>query len=302
MVKTPKDNVNACEDFVETVTSGLIISSALETLKLKSVDDTPSDDVLPNAHSLWTKPETERCQCLKTLCNRVYDKFVSFTYNSLNKSSKVTYENDGVCAYAVELLRLGCFYFEFADAIREGDGGRVLRCWKYMLPMFLASGNKNYACEAANFLVQQSYTLSPRLSAQLLWSRFINVHGRPGKNIAGDLHMEHLNRIAKEAIRFQGANKTEKAIERIGRAIGTLSPILENFDANNDVSTTSSQQRKPDAQKDIQIVVSELVNCNVFKVVPGRKYKPFPHPKDVLHAKDKKEILAWLVNKLPSSF
>ena len=35
------------------------ISSALETLKLNSVDDTPSDDVLPNAHSLWTKTETE---------------------------------------------------------------------------------------------------------------------------------------------------------------------------------------------------------------------------------------------------
>ena len=157
-----------------------------------------------------------------------------------------------------------------------------------MLPMFLASGNKNYACEAANFLLQQSYTLSPRLSPQLLWSQFINVHGRPGKNIAGDLHMEHLNRIAKEAIRFQGANKMEKAIERIGRAIGTLSPVLDNFNTHNDVPTTSSRQQKPDAQKDIQIVVNELVNCNAFKVVTGRKYKPFPHPKDVLNAKDKK--------------
>ncbi len=28
---------------------------------------------------------------------------------------------------------------EFKDAIREGDGERVLRCWKYMIPIFSAS-------------------------------------------------------------------------------------------------------------------------------------------------------------------
>ena len=61
------------------------------------------------------------------------------------------------------------------------------------------------------------------------------------------------------------------------------------------------QQRKPDAQKDTQIVVSDLVNCNVFKVVPGRKYKPFLRPKDVLNAKDKNRDPSN-VNKLGSSF
>ena len=46
-----------------------------------------------------------------------------------------------VCEYSVQLLRMCCLYMEFADAIREGDGGRVLRCWKYMLPIFLAPQN-----------------------------------------------------------------------------------------------------------------------------------------------------------------
>lgn len=135
---------------------------------------------------------------------------------------------------------------------------------KYMLPMFLASGNRNYDCEAVNFVIQQWYTLSPCLSAQLLWSRFINVHGQLGKNIAGDLHMEHLNRISKDAIRLQGANKTKKVIEKTGQAISTLSPVLENFDTHNDVPITSSRQRKPDSQKDIQLVVKKLVDCNAL--------------------------------------
>ena len=36
----------------------------------------------------------------------------------------------------MEVLSLGLFYLEFKDAIREGDGLRVLRCYKYLLPLF----------------------------------------------------------------------------------------------------------------------------------------------------------------------
>ena len=61
---------------------------------------------------------------------------------NFNTNVRLPTESDGVCEYSVQLLRMCCLYMEFADAIREGDGGRVLRCWKYMLPIFLASGNK----------------------------------------------------------------------------------------------------------------------------------------------------------------
>ena len=191
---------------------------------------------------------------------------------------------------------------QFSDAIREGDGVRVLRCWKYMLPIFSASGNKNYACEAANFLLQHTYVLSPRLSAQLLWSRFVNVHGKPGDNIPVDLHMEHLNKIANSAIRFMGSCKSWKGIQRIGRAIGTLSPVLENFDLVNNVTINSSRQKKPKAVNDILVVVNELVKSKCFAAqVEGRKHFAFPKPKNVLNAKDPQELLEWLVGKLPRS-
>ena len=97
--------------------------------------------------------------------------------------------DDKVFEYSVQLLCLYCIYMEFSDAIREGDGVRVLRSWKYMLPIFSASGKKNYACEAANLLLQHTCMLSPRLSAQLLWSHFVNVHGKPGENIPVHLHI-----------------------------------------------------------------------------------------------------------------
>ena len=302
VIEKPKNDVNACEDFLETITSGLIVTSALTTLKLASTDDTPGTDVLPEAESVWIMPDNERSECLKRLCGQVYDRFIGLQYNNSDQSPQIADPKDGVCQYSVQLLRLGCFYLEYSDAIREGDGGRVLRCWKYLLPIFAAAGNRNYACEAANLLVQHFYTLSPRLSAQLIWSRFINVHGRPGKNIAGDLHMEHLNKIAKEAILFQGANKTTKAMLRIGHTIGTLSPVLDQFDAQNKVSSTNSIHARPDSRNDVHTVVNELIKSHSFTMEKGRKHKQFPNPKNLLKTKDKEELLAWLITKLPRSF
>ena len=177
--------MNACEDFFETVTAGLIISAALEMLSFDTVDNMPSDISMPGAEKLCTLTADERLLCL---WKQIYDKFVAFKYND---STASTSRSDLVVKYSVQLLRMGCFYMEFADAIREEDGRRVLRCWKYMAVMFSNSGNRNYACEAANLLIQYYYVLSPRQASQLLLSKFVNTHGRPGRNIPVDLHMEH---------------------------------------------------------------------------------------------------------------
>lgn len=245
---------------------------------------------------MWSLPSGERTKCLEELCAMVYDRFIHFNYNTETATS-----SDKVCNYSVQLLRLGCFYLEFVDAICEGDGNRVVRCWKYMIPIFSASGNSNYANEAANLLIQKSYSLSPRLSAQLIWSRFVNVHGRPGKNVPVDLHMEHLNKIAKCNIRFCGSNVNAKSISRIGRAIGTLSPVLESFDTNNNVEQVSSFQKKAKIQKDIQVVVSELVKSMCFVDLDhNRKHYAFPKPKDILNAKNRIELVDWLISKLPN--
>ena len=56
-------------------------------------------------------------------------------------------------------------------------------------------------------------------------------------------------------------------------------------------------------KNNIEIFVSELVRAMCFAVVEkGRKHQQFFNPKNVLNAKDKKELLDWLVAKLPSTF
>jgi len=110
-------------------------------------------------------------------------------------------QTDKVNLHARRLMTLGCIYLKFSDAICEGDGDRVLRCWRYMLPMFITSGRKNSAIEGLNLLVQHDFSLSPCQAAEMKWGRFINTTGLPGRIIPNDLHMEHLNRSVKTAIK-----------------------------------------------------------------------------------------------------
>ena len=129
---------------------------------------------------------------------------------------------------------------EYHDAIKEGDGLRVMRCWKYLLLLFKASQKKNYSIEAFQFLCQYYYYLPPRLAQQLLYSRFVNVHGREGCNIPCDLHMEHLNRTIKDTLQHLGANKTECAITRASKCSHLLNSLLHQFDTKTDVKMTSA--------------------------------------------------------------
>ena len=60
MVKTPKKDVNACEDFIEILTAGLVVAATLATFQLKSVNNYPSEAVLPGAENIWTLSDNER--------------------------------------------------------------------------------------------------------------------------------------------------------------------------------------------------------------------------------------------------
>ncbi len=80
-------------------------------------------------------------------------------------------------------------------------------------------------------LLSQYHILLPCNLAELLkWSRFVNVRGLLGHNISCDLHMEHLNRLVKVSMEGLGANKSEKSIKRVAKAMGVLAKATNSFD------------------------------------------------------------------------
>ena len=200
--------------------------------------------------------------------------------------------DDKVRQYSIQLSSLGCLYLEYSDAIREGDGNRVLRCWRYMLPIFASSGCKNYAIEAFNLLLQHDYILPPQEAGQLIWGRFINVKGQPGHNIPNDLHMEHLNRILKQSISGLGANKSASAMQRVAQALGAISPFLRNFDEECKISQLKGVHNRQKAEQDMKILLTEL--APIVSLGHSRRHKTFTNPRDPLHMLSYSELNAWI--------
>ena len=79
--------------------------------------------------------------------------------------------------------------------------------------------------------------------------------------------------------------------------MGTITPVLDQFDEENAVHSSSSSSRKPTAEHNINIIVTELMQSEAFSVQPGRKLKHFKKPKDLLSV-PKEVLLDWMVDHL----
>ena len=180
---------------------------------------------------------------------------------------------DGVFNYASAVLNDGLLLMELRDAIHEGDGERILRCWKFMLPYFFATGHKKYALEAFNLLAHVHATASPRLAHQIMWSRPVNTRGHQGYNIPVDLHMEHLNRCLKDNILGLGANVMENIVVQSSKSLKGIVDVCSNFDGVCGVTPESIHHTTKASQTDRDMVLAELTSkSRVFDYIPGRHH------------------------------
>ena len=300
MVSEPKDNVNACDDFLTLVVKCHFLTVVMKKLGMEFLDDIPTRGDFTQVS--WMMSDDDRRSAIYSFSQDIIKEYVHLPMINTDHS----YIDDKVLDYAKEVMSLGMFYLNYKDAVREGDGGRILTLWKYLLPIFKVCGRRNYSVEVLSMLSRVVllmlykcyFVYSPRQSKQLLWSRFINVHGVPGKNIAADLHMEHLNRVCKEAIKGLGANKTPKAISRIGNAMGPMYSILDNFDRSVLKATAQGRHKVPNADKDVHKVICQLQE--VLKEHKTRYHSCFPKFKMLCHQFDKTKLKKWTVEHIES--
>ena len=298
VVSNPMDDVNACDDFFNTVVTCYVLVACMQMLGMDCLTDVPNVEEFSFTTDSWMKPDYSRRSEIYAFCQDFVDKHVDFSFKTVVERSQ-----DDITNYANDVISLGLFYSNYKDAVKEGNGDRVKTCWKYLIPIFKASDKRNYSSEALRMLYSYYYTLSPRQAQQMLYSRFVNVYGVPGRNIAGDLHMEHLNRACKEAIKGLGANKTEKSITRIGKAIGPLTTITSNFDQNVIGKMCKSSRRVvPSADKDKELIITELTGrACVFEEKAGRQYAHCSKlHKSILSKLDHGTLKEWIEETISS--
>ena len=140
-------------------------------------------------------------------------------------------------SYQCSLLEYGMLQMNLHDAVSEGDGARVLRCWKYMLPYLRKDGasSRKYALEAL-YLLFQFNSLSPKDAYSLMWNRFHKSKLRHCGNIPLDMALEHFNLLVKTVLRKLGSNITNKnAIDPIIKALTYNKAPLDRFDWSGNI-------------------------------------------------------------------
>uniref|UniRef100_A0A1X7TUB5 DUF6589 domain-containing protein n=1 Tax=Amphimedon queenslandica TaxID=400682 RepID=A0A1X7TUB5_AMPQE len=221
------EDCNACEEFFLSVVESHIVTAVMTVLQMNSTDNIPVHPVLTK--DLWAKPVESRKQVIEEVTKQIYLCFVDiFAY--CDQDDDV--DGDDVKRYTMQILSQVLLFMEFVDGIREGDGEKILCCLHYLMLVFKARRRKNYSIEALNLLAQYHFFLPQRQVNQLIWSRCVNIHGLPGRNISSDLYLEHLNKICKQAVSTLGANKTKAALQQVGQCIGVLHSLLSQYDTD----------------------------------------------------------------------
>jgi len=63
------------------ITTCHILAAAMEYLQMESLNDQPSEDILPNASDVWAQPDGDRTEILNKLCGSIVDTYMPFTHN-----------------------------------------------------------------------------------------------------------------------------------------------------------------------------------------------------------------------------
>ena len=117
-------DLTACEEFMELVTTGHVLAAAIHI--------TGTTDMSGLSHNLPSRGSSfmNAVTVVKTLCQQMVTVKVAKGRSAVRRGS---------VDHVQETLSLGLLLLEFKDPIREGDGYRVIRCWKF----FFGSSQKH---------------------------------------------------------------------------------------------------------------------------------------------------------------
>ena len=257
----PSKDLKAVEDFFLLVWEAHVVASAKAVLARENI------------------------QSVDVLSGKITEMFVELF------PSGVSAHSDHVYTYGAEVLNLGLMYHGFHDAIREGDGDRVILYWKVLLLLFKTANHHNYSKEALLLLVQQQ-TLPERLAEQVKWSRFVNNRGKTGCNIPCDLVLEHLSRRLKTVLHNLGANIRPNAIVRAAKSIGIIDEVCRTFEDSLAIHHASAHHPVPADHKDFDKVLEVLLEKDIFsKMDSTRQHSQFKFSHTLLVQGDRDKLI-----------
>ena len=261
MTSEPKGTMHACQSFLTVVLEAEILAALAGALGLSTLDmDAQTlfpDDSLPMSSAGRIQAITKLAE--KVLSCTSLDHCVDST--SLQQP---LFPGDDTGNYSSKLLSMGLLAWNFEDAIREGDGDRIIRMWKFLLLFFKQAGKGKYGIEATRLLADVHVNLSADKRYELRWNRTCNIQGGLGNNKPLDLSLEHLNRDFKSNVSAFHAHVTETSVQKTAHAAPIVAKMLATFDEQSFIRQDSGFHAVPSFDKDRTLITEQLIKSAVF--------------------------------------
>ena len=247
-----------------------LIEALLQFFKMDNVNESPKENSPCPSKDLTDDENKER---ILAVLGKFVDEFV-FQATALSDDEEMSADDDedgdisdGVLNYSLNLIKSFMVLLDCKQAVASGDGEHLAKIQKQMLLYFSSvSGFNSYAIEMLISTIQNAVLLSPAEAHQCKWAALANWKGGRNRNIEIDLLQENRNKDIKGLIHLMGANKTERAIDRVSRAAGGVGKIVDVFEAQASVRRRSSTHLHKSSADDECKILADL-----------RKVKPFAH-------------------------
>lgn len=160
---------------------------------------------------------------------------------------------------------------DFNDSLAEGDGNRIVRCWKFLMLHFYAENRKKYAIEGLCLLLQQYCLLSPCPSYKHRWKIYANNKGG-ANNDPLDLDLEHDNNYLKQSIRKLGPNVTPSSVSRCCKVLKFARSKVKQITRERKVMKRSRKHVVKTTKKDLSKLVNNLFVKEALIEKPDRHF------------------------------
>ena len=303
----PMKDLNASEELMLKYTDCLVLCAAMEYFGMANLKDRPTkhrqedtfqdilspinyvQHVLGEIVDLYVSTTIPQMgddhpstiyEC--PFCNKKYKQLTSLKKHTdnIHKQKSVPLmkqKRDDKFHYVTNALGQCLLLRNFLDARKLGDGERIVRLHKFMLLSFRQDGRIKYTHQVLHQIAQIECLLTPRLSFQLTWNRFVNNKGMIDSNIELDRELEHRNKYFKEDIKGFRGKITPQSIERVSRSSQAVQEVLCRFDEESFVKKDSGKHTKCSMDTDVLYLLEQMQAENLFKYIPGRFFLGFQH-------------------------
>ncbi|KZV94667.1 hypothetical protein EXIGLDRAFT_834868, partial [Exidia glandulosa HHB12029] len=197
---------------------------------------------------------------------RVSKLFVE-TYATVAAAEKAQAAGDDVLAHSIYFIMDALRFCAFESAVSFADAGRILiilKCWVFD---FRGARCHNYARECVEILLRWKYELNDALRKMWQSAWFVNVWGKPGRFIASDLYLEHLNYYVKVVHVAAGSGVSIENIMKKGsscvEALIAIADAMSDFVGHKHVHRRHKEKKFMD---DIRLLVWNMQDAKLHRL------------------------------------